>query len=138
MKSIYEEDVPTNLYISLINRKHAAYLNKKLEKENLSFGLYPLLIKVHIEDGISQEDLATFFQLNESTITRNLKKLEEKGFIKKNLEHRKKIITTTPMGSKTAQKIMNYDEQWDEQIRKNMTEEEFQSSRKHCIKYVYL
>lgn len=126
MNSIFEEDVPTSPYISLLNRKHAIFLNKKLESENLSHGLYPLLVKIYLEDGISQENLAEFFQLNESTITRNLKKLEEKGFITKTAQHRKKIITTTPLGEKTANKIMGYDDQWEEILQKDITQEEYE------------
>ena len=125
MKSIFEEDVPTSPYISLLNRKHAVYLNKKLQSENLSYGLYPLILKIYREDGISQEDLAEFFQLNESTITRNLKKLEEKGFITKTSQQRKKIITITSRGEKVANKIMGYDNQWEEIIRNKITEDEY-------------
>lgn len=134
MNSIYEQDMPTNPYISLIYRKHATFLNKKLESENLSYGLYPLLIKIHMENGIIQEDLAHFFQLNESTITRNLHKLEKKGFIKKTSNQRKKIITVTKLGEKTANKIMGYDEQWDDIIRKDLNEDEYEQLKKSLHK----
>ncbi|RAP45847.1 MAG: hypothetical protein BZ135_04900 [Methanosphaera sp. rholeuAM6] len=136
MNSIFEEDVPTSPYISFLNRKHAKYLNKKLESENLSYGLYPLIVKIYREDGISQEDLAEFFQLNESTITRNLKKLEEKGFITKTAQHRKKIITITSKGEKTANKIMDFDDQWEEIIRKDITQEEYNQYKKTLQKII--
>lgn len=130
MKSIYEEEIPTSPYISLLNRKHASYLNNKLKSENLSYGLYPLLVKVYREDGISQEDLAKFYHLNESTITRNLQKLEEKGFITKTAQHRKKIVRITQDGEKVANKIMGYDEQWDEIIKNSITEQEYEQFKK--------
>ena len=78
---MFDEDIPTVPFISIIHREHAKYLNDKVKDENLSYGLYPLLIKIYQEDGIIQEQLAQIFHLNESTITRNLKKLEEKDFI---------------------------------------------------------
>lgn len=130
MKSIYEEEVPTSPYISLLNRKHASYLNNKLKSENLSYGLYPLLVKIYREDGIIQEDLAKFFQLNESTITRNLQKLEEKGLITKTSHHRKKIIRITEDGEKVANRIMGYDDQWDEIIKENITQQEYEQLKK--------
>ena len=130
MKSIYEEEVPTSPYISLLNRKHASYLNNKLKSENLSYGLYPLLVKIYRQDGIIQEDLAKFFQLNESTITRNLQKLEEKGLITKTSHHRKKIIRITENGQKVANKIMGYDDQWDEIIKENITQQEYEQLKK--------
>ena len=113
---MFDEDLPTVLFISIIHREHAKYLNEKVKDENLSYGLYPLLIKIYQEDGIIQEQLAQIFHLNESTITRNLKKLEEKGFIKRIPDKRTKRIEITEKGVKTAQKVMDYDEEWDEKI----------------------
>lgn len=113
---MFDEDMPTVPFISIIHREHAKYLNDKVKDENLSFGLYPLLIKIYKSDGIIQEQLAQIFHLNESTITRNLKKLEEKGFIKRIPDKRTKRIEITEKGVKTAQKVMDYDEEWDEKI----------------------
>ena len=113
----FDENIPTVPFISIIYREHAKYLNEKVKKEDLSFGLYPLLIKIYNNEGIIQEQLAQNFHLNESTITRNLKKLENKGFIERIPEKRKNVIKTTEKGKITAQKVMNLDEIWDEKIK---------------------
>ncbi len=110
--------MPTVPYISIIYREHAKYLNDKVKNDNLSFGLYPLLIRIYHNDGIIQEQLAQDFHLNESTIARNLKKLEEKGFIKRIPDKRTKRIRITDEGMKTARKLMDIDEEWDMKIRK--------------------
>ncbi|MEE1336551.1 MarR family winged helix-turn-helix transcriptional regulator [Methanobrevibacter sp.] len=119
----FDKDMPTAPFISIIYREHAKYINEIVKEDDLSFGLHPLLIKIYRNRGISQEELAEAFHLNESTITRNLKKLEDKGFIKRIKDKRKKIIEATSKGEKTALKIMDYDEKWDEQL--NLTEEEY-------------
>lgn len=121
----FDDDIPTAPFISILYREHAKYINEIVKEDNLSFGLHPLLIKIYRNEGISQEQLAKNFHLNESTITRNLKKLEEKGFIERIKDKRKKIIKVTPKGKKTAQKIMDYDEEWDEKIKENLTTEEY-------------
>lgn len=113
-----DENMPTVPYISIIYREHAKYLNDKVKNDNLSFGLYPLLIRIYHNDGIIQEQLAQDFHLNESTIARNLKKLEEKGFIKRIPDKRTKRIRITDEGMKTARKLMDIDEEWDMKIRK--------------------
>ena len=118
----FEDNVPTAPFISIIYREHAKYINDNVKEENLSFGLHPLLIKIYRHEGISQEQLAHDFHLNESTITRNLKKLEDKGLIEKVKDKRKKIIKITPKGEKTARKVMDFDEKWDKQL--NLTDEE--------------
>ena len=127
---MFNEEIPTVPFISIIHREHAKYLNEKVKDENLSYGLYPLLIKIYQEDGIIQEQLAQIFHLNESTITRNLKKLEEKGFIIRIPDKRTKIIEVTDKGAETAKKVMDYDEMWDERIKEIIGIDEYENLKK--------
>ena len=124
---VFDDNIPTPPFISLLYREHAKYINEIVKEDGLSFGLHPLLIKTYKHPGISQEELAENFHLNESTITRNIKKLEDKGFVERIKDKRKKIIKLTPKGEKTALKIMDYDEKWDEKIKKNLTDEEYEN-----------
>lgn len=126
--------MPTNAYISIIHRKHASYINQKVKDENLTYGLYPILIEIYRHDGLIQEEIAENFQLNESTVTRNLKKLEDKGLIQRTKKERKKIITITTEGKKTAQEVMDYDGEWDENIKKILEYEEFVEFKKTLTK----
>ena len=120
-----DENIPTVPYISIIYREHAKYLNEKVKDKELSFGLFPLLITIYGNKGIIQEQLAKNFHLNESTITRNLKKLEDKGFIKRIPDKRTKRIEVTVKGAKTAKKVMDYDEIWDEKIKEIIGDVEY-------------
>lgn len=126
----FDENLPTPAYISIIYRKHASFINKNTKDVNLTFGLYPLLITIYKEEEIIQEDLAKLHHLNESTITRNLNKLETKGFITRTPYKRKKIITLTDLGEKTVQDIIDYDGKWDEVIKKELGEEKFNDYKK--------
>ena len=130
----FNENMPTTPFISLIFRKHAKYLNKRMESVNLTFGLYPFLIEIYSNDGISQEDLAKILYLNESTVTRNLEKLEKRGLIVRTPNKRKKIITITDEGKEVAKIVMDYDEKWDDIIKKDLSEEEYNSFKKTLIK----
>ena len=121
----FDETMPTAPLISILYREHAKYLNEKVKNEDLSFGLQPILITIYKNEGIIQEQLAEIFHLNESTITRNLKKLEDKGFFERIPDKRTKIIKTTQKGSETAQKVMDYDDKWDEIIKSNLNYEEY-------------
>ena len=121
----FDDNIPTAPFISIMYREHAKYINDNVKEEELSFGLHPLLIKIYRNEGISQEELAEALHLNESTIARNLKKLEGKGFIERIKDKRKKIIKTTPQGGKIAQKVMDLDEMWDEKLKRNLTDEEY-------------
>lgn len=122
---MFEDNIPTVPYISIIYREHAKYLNEKVKDEDLSFGLFPLLITIYKNEGIIQEQLAQIFHLNESTIARNLKKLEDKGFIKRIPDKRTKRIEITDKGIKTAQKVMDYDDEWDDKIKEIIGDREY-------------
>ena len=87
----FDETIPTSTLISILYREHAKYLNEKVKNEDLSFGLQPILITIYENEGIIQEQLAEKFHLNESTITRNLKKLEEKVLSKEYLIKEKRL-----------------------------------------------
>ena len=121
----FDGNIPTAPFISIKYREHAKYINDNVKEEELSFGLHPLLIKIYRNEGISQEELAEALHLNESTIARNLKKLEDKGFIERINDKRKKIIKITPKGGKIAQKVMDLDEMWDKKLKSNLTDEEY-------------
>ena len=121
----FDDNIPTAPFIPIMYREHAKYINDNVKEEELSFGLHPLLIKIYRNEGISQEELAEALHLNESTIARNLKKLEDKGFIERTKDKRKKIIKTTKKEKKIAQKVMDLDEMWDEKLKRNLTDEEY-------------
>ena len=119
------DDVPTAPLISIIHREHAKYINENVKEDDLSFGLHPLLIEIYKNPGIIQEQLAQALHLNESTITRNLKKLEDKDFIKRIPDKRTKKIEITVKGTNAARKVIDYDEKWDERIKESLTDEEY-------------
>lgn len=130
----FDDDIPTPPLVSLLHRRQNTFLNKKLKDVNLSAGLYPLLVKTYKNKGISQEELAEALHINESTVTRNLEKLEKKELITKTPQKRKKIINVTDEGAEIAQTIMDYDDEWDNVIKKYITPDEYENFRKTLIK----
>lgn len=130
----FDENIPTSPLVSLLYRKQTTYINGQLKDVSLSSGLYPVLINAYKNEGISQEELAKKLHVNESTVTRNLDKLEKKGLIMKTPEKRKKIINVTSKGEKIAQKVLDYDEKWDDMIKESLSDEEFKDFKKLLIK----
>ncbi|WP_296790537.1 MarR family winged helix-turn-helix transcriptional regulator [uncultured Methanobrevibacter sp.] len=130
----FDSDIPTPPLVSLLYRKQTTFINRELKDVNLSSGLYPLLIKSYKNKGISQEELADALNINESTVTRNLDKLEKKGLITRTPEKRKKIISVTPEGIEIAQIVMDIDDKWDNTLKKSLTNQEYENFRNILIK----
>ncbi|WP_299526309.1 MarR family winged helix-turn-helix transcriptional regulator [uncultured Methanobrevibacter sp.] len=134
-----EKDIPTIPLIGTIHRKYGIFINNKMKEYNLSFGQYPLLIRLYKEESSTQQKLATVFQINESTVTRALNKLEEKEYIEKHPDYenkRKNYVKITPKGAKIAEKVMDYDKKWDEICAENLSDEEFEEF-KNTLKKIY-
>ena len=130
----FDSYIPTPPLVSLLYRKQTTFINRELKDVNLSSGLYPLLIKSYKNKGISQEELADALNINESTVTRNLDKLEKKGLITRTPEKRKKIISVTPEGIEIAQIVMDIDDKWDNTLKKSLTNQEYENFRNILIK----
>ncbi|MBQ2354132.1 MAG: MarR family transcriptional regulator [Methanobrevibacter sp.] len=130
----FNESITTPPLISILHREHAKYLNEKVKKENLSYGLQPMLVTIYKNEGIIQEQLAKYYNLNESTITRNLKKLEEKGLIERIPEKRTKRLKVTSKGEKIAERVMDYDEKWDVKLKEFLTKEEYDNLKNTLLK----
>ena len=130
----FDENIPTPPLISILYREHAKYLNEMVKKEDLSYGLQPMLVTIYKNEGIIQEQLAKYYNLNESTITRNLKKLEDKGLIERIPEKRTKTIRVTSKGEKIAEKVMDLDEKWDEKLKECLTKEEYNDLKNSLLK----
>lgn len=135
----HDQNVPTIPLISTIHRKYGIFLNHNTKEYNLSFGQYPILIRLYNGGPCTQQELAKTFQINESTVTRALNKLEEKKYIEKNPDYenkRKNYVKVTEKGAKIAKEVMDYDKKWDEICSENLSDEEFEEF-KNTLKKIY-
>ncbi|MDR3222756.1 MAG: MarR family winged helix-turn-helix transcriptional regulator [Methanobrevibacter sp.] len=125
MKSIKKFDknstcqYPLAALISIIYRTHNVYLNRSLEELGITAGQVPFILHLLKKENISQNDFAEDLFIDKGTVAIGLKKLEEKGVIKrKRMEEnkRKYIIYFTPLGRKRAIEIEKLNQKWEKSI----------------------
>ena len=112
-------DMPLGSLITTISRSHMAFLYSEIEKLGIG-GQFQFLMGLAREDGIIQEELATRFHLNESTIARALRKLEDAGMVQREVDEnnrRRKIITVTEKGRAAVDAISEIDKKWEERVQ---------------------
>ena len=76
-------------------------------------------------EGFTKEDTMNIMSVTKSITSLLIGIAIDKGFIKRIPDKRKKRIEITEKGAKTAQKVMDYDEEWDEKIKEITGVEEY-------------
>ena len=112
-------DMPLGSLITTISRSHMAFLYSEIEKLGIG-GQFQFLMGLAREDGIIQEELANNFHMNESTIARALRKLEDAGMVQRKVDEnnrRRKIITVTEKGRAAVDAIAKVDQKWEERVQ---------------------
>lgn len=69
--------------IGILNRQFNIFLNRELAGTELNATEFMYIGYLYQNDGISQDDLAKEFLVDKAAITRTLKNMEEKGFVKR-------------------------------------------------------
>lgn len=113
-------DMPLGSLITTISRAHLAFLYGEIGKFGITGGQFQFLMGLAREDGITQEELANNFHMNESTIARALRKLEDANMVQREVDEtnrRRKIITVTEKGRTAVDTIRKMDENWEERVR---------------------
>ncbi|MBC1420359.1 MarR family winged helix-turn-helix transcriptional regulator [Listeria seeligeri] len=72
--------------IAIIHRSESTFKNKKLLETGLNIGQLRYLWTLYKEDGISQESMAKRFMVDKASVTRHIKRLEELGMIRREID----------------------------------------------------
>jgi DNA-binding MarR family transcriptional regulator len=113
-------DMTLGSLISTVNRAYLVFLIQEIEKYGIHGGQLLFLTGLSKKDSISQKELANTYHMNQSTIARALKKLEDAGMVKRNVDEnnrRKNIITVTGKGRTTVDNIRLIEEKWESNIK---------------------
>lgn len=115
------------LLINEINEKHEKYLSAKLEEYEISYTQFKTIMAIAENSNISQKDLSALFDINESTVTRLIAKIEDKKIIKttKNPNNkRRKEIKLTKKGKDLLSEIQLYESKWNKNFTSNLKKDE--------------
>ncbi|SDC68184.1 MULTISPECIES: MarR family winged helix-turn-helix transcriptional regulator [unclassified Candidatus Frackibacter] len=114
-------------YLSIAYRAQASLLNKKLADYDIGRGQYPFLIALYHQDGICQQDLCKIYDIDKAAAGRAVKKLEEKGFIKRERDPKDKrcyLLYLTEKSRNFKPVFLNILQSIEEEIKSDLTQEE--------------
>ena len=123
------KEVPLSAMMSTIHRHHSIYINRRLKYIGLTSGLYGILLCIYddYKSPKSQQDIAKRLNMNDGTIAKALRKLEDKNLIKRSPNpdnRRQNLIGLTDDGLKIAEEFRNLNEKWEKEVFKGLTSDE--------------
>ena len=128
LKKIDEKNLDITATFAMIKRSYIRYLENKITTHDITSGETPFLFVLNEKDKITQKELSDSLRTSEGLTTRVLKSLEKKEYITRKVDEknkRRKIITITPKGKKTAEIIKKYQKEWENEIFGFLTDSEF-------------
>ncbi len=122
IKKIEETDaseIPLGKLVLIISRSHFLYLNKHLKDFNLKGYQITMLFEIYKGKNLSQNEIGSNYNIDKGVISRTLKKLEEDGFISREIDkdnRRRNIVSLTQKGEEVIEEIIRIFEEWEDEI----------------------
>ncbi len=127
MKSCSPGDIPFGAVVSLVNRSRYVFLNNRLRPLGLSAGQFPVLMLLAREQNIMQEDLVRHYRLDKGTIARAVKKLEDRGYIRRITDpgNRRAVrLFLTERGEDAVPRLHTINREWENLVSAGLSDEE--------------
>ena len=118
------DNSPFVAWINNISKNQMKYLNSHIKDMNLGHEMR-YIMAIFDNPGISQDDLVNMFGQSKATVAKSLKKLEDDGYIKRevNPENRRKyMLNTTSKADELVPKIRKISKDWEKEV--GITDEE--------------
>lgn len=126
-----EEDIfknsPTIALIHNISKNQIKYLSSQIAEYDLGREVRYIMM-IYDNQGCSQDDLVTMYGESKANIAKSLRKLEDEGYIKREINpqnRRKYMLETTPKSNELVPKIREISRNWEREVGLDANDEEF-------------
>jgi DNA-binding MarR family transcriptional regulator len=130
-------DIPLGAIVSVIHRTHYIVLNNRMKELGLSAGQLFTLVYLSKKQGVTQDAMATFFHIDKATIARTMKKLEDRGFIRRitdQNDRRAVQIFLTESGSEIVPEVIRIDREWEAGALNGLNSQEQEQARSLLVR----
>ncbi|AMD17447.1 hypothetical protein TL18_05080 [Methanobrevibacter sp. YE315] len=112
------DNSPFIAWIHNISKNQMKYLNSKIQDMDLGHEMR-YIMAVYDNQGLSQDDLVRIFGQSKASIAKSVKKLEDQGYIKREINpnnRRKYMLKTTSKGEDLVPKIRKISKDWEKEV----------------------
>lgn len=118
-KMIDASTLPIGKLITMIARSQTIYLNHRLGNLGINATQMHLLFEISYHNDLNQEKIANRCNINKGAVARSIKKLEEGGFVTRQIDEnnrRQNIVTLTQKGKKTLDESIKLLNEWENKV----------------------
>lgn len=114
-------------WFSVLHRLSIRHVTQGLKKFNIGSGQIMFLLELYYSDGVRQEELSTFLNIDGANTTRAIKKLEEVGYITRKQDQEDKRayrVFLTENAMEIKDELFSLMRSWEEELLSALTREE--------------
>lgn len=111
--------------ISAISRNWYSYTHRNPKTLDIAGSEHSIIMTLSMNESMNQDALSESLSLDKGTIAKALVKLEEKGFVDRQvneMNRREKIVTLTAYGKEEVGKIFEVSETWKQEVLQGISD----------------
>ncbi len=111
--------IPVGKLLYMIGKGYSVYVNRNLEEFGINTTQLHLLFEIAHESNINQEMIATRCNINKGAVARSIRKLEEKGLVKREIDEnnrRQNRLSLTKDGEDILIKACGVLRNWEDSV----------------------
>lgn len=113
--------------LSIIVRCGYVFASRLLKDYDISGGEQPILMYLAGNPNINQDAIAKHYMIDKGAVAKTLAKLEEKGFVQREINpdnQREKFISLTEKGQESISRLSEFLDTWNELLFKGICDED--------------
>ncbi|WP_405308451.1 MarR family winged helix-turn-helix transcriptional regulator [Methanobrevibacter sp.] len=119
IKQMDATQIPVGKLLYMIGKGYSVYVNRNLEGFGINTTQLHLLFEIAHESNINQEMIATRCNINKGAVARSIRKLEEKGLVKREIDknnRRQNRLSLTKDGEDILIKACGVLRDWEDSV----------------------
>ena len=119
IKQMDATQIPVGKLLYMIGKGYSVYVNRNLEEFGINTTQLHLLFEIAHESNINQEMIAARCNINKGAVTRSIRKLEEKGLVKREIDknnRRQNRLSLTKDGEDILIKACGVLRDWEDSV----------------------
>jgi DNA-binding MarR family transcriptional regulator len=114
-------------WFSVLHRSSISFMTNELKTYSIGSGQIMFLLELYYCDGINQEELSSFLNIDKANTARALSKLEQQGYVERRIDEEDKRAYKVYLTEKALQiktKVMGVMAEWENHLLSELSDEE--------------